>query len=160
MRTIVRHGLAGAALLPAALTAPAAAQTAVNFNGTVVSSCVITVSASGTLGVDSASGTAVGSEVGAGAPAVLSVVATAGTPTISFTAPTLSAKPSAYSGAPTLALRYSSPGGANQAYTTGASQYRSSNPLGDTITLNARATDASGFAAGTYQIQTIATCQQ
>ena len=139
---------------------PAQAQTIVQFDGVVVESCVLSVSTPGVLGVSANSGTEIGSELPNGVAAVMSVVATAGTPTISFTAPTLSVKPAAYSGTPTVAMKYTSLGGANQAYTSNASQYTSTNPLTDTVTLNAKATDSSGFAAGSYRVQTTATCQQ
>ena len=150
----------GAACLAAAAATPAQAQTIVQFEGAVVASCVLAVSTPGVLGVNASSGTELGSEQTGGVAAVMSVVATAGTPTISFTAPTMSLKPGAYSGTPTISLKYSSPGGANQAYTSASSQYTSTNALGDTVTLNAKATDSSGFAAGTYRVQTTATCQQ
>lgn len=140
--------------------APAQSQTVVQFDGLVIASCVLAVSTPGVLGVNASSGTEIGSEQTAGVASVLTVVATAGAPTVSFTAPTMSIEPGAYSGNPTISLKYSSPGGANQAYTSGASQYTSTNPLTDTVTLNAKAVDSSGFAAGNYRIQTTATCQQ
>ena len=140
--------------------APASAQTIVQFDGLVIASCVLTVSTPGVLGVNSSSGTEIGSEQTGGVASVLAVVATAGRPTLSFTAPTLSVKPGAYSGTPTVSLKYTSLGGANQAYPSSASQYTSNNILADTVTLNAKATDSSGFAAGNYRIQTTATCQQ
>lgn len=149
-----------AAATGAALAGPAQGQTVVQFNGLVVQSCILTVGTSGTLGISTSSGTEMGTEQTGGLAASLTVLATAGAPTISFTAPTMSAKPSAYTGTPTVSLRYTSPGGANQAYTTAASQYTSSNPLGDTISLHAKAQDTGGFAAGTYRLQTTATCQQ
>ena len=139
---------------------PVQAQTVVQFDGLVIASCVLTVSTPGVLAANASSGTEVGSEQSGGAAAVLAVIATAGRPTISFTAPTMSVKPGAYSGTPSVSLKYTSPGGANQAYTSSASQYTSTNILADTITLNAKATDSSGFAAGSYRIQTTATCQQ
>jgi hypothetical protein len=107
-----------------------------------------------------ASGTQIGSEEALGNAATLGIVATGGAPTISFTAPAMNTKPAAYSGTPTVSLKYSSPGGANQAYTTGSSQYTSTNPLGDSVTLNAKAVDLNGFVAGTYNVRTTATCQQ
>jgi hypothetical protein len=149
-------GAVALSLVPAV----ARAQTVVQFDGLVIASCVLTVSTPGVLAANASSGTEVSSEQSGGVPAVLSVVATAGRPTISFTAPAMSVKPGAYSGTPTVSLKYTSLGGANQAYTSSASQYTSNNILADTITLNARATDASGFAAGSYRIQTTATCQQ
>lgn len=148
----------GLALLSA--VQPARAQTNVTFDGTVIASCVLSVTTPGVLGLGLLSGTEVGSEQAGGVAAVLQVTATAGTPTISFTAPTLSVKPVEYTGTPTVSLKYTSLGGANQSYTSSSSQYTSSNALGDTITLNARAADSSGFPAGLYRVQTTATCQQ
>jgi hypothetical protein len=150
----------GAACLAVAAASPAQAQTIVQFEGAVVASCVLAISTPGVLGVNASSGTELGSEQTGGVAAVMSVVATAGAPTISFTAPTISLKPGDYSGTPTISLKYTSPGGANQAYTSAGSQYTSTNALGDTVTLNAKATDSSGFSAGTYRVQTTATCQQ
>ena len=152
-----------AAVTSLALVLPVAsaeAQTVVQFDGLVVQSCVLSVSTPGVLGVSAESGTTLSSELPDGVAAVLSIVATAGAPTVSFAAPTLSAQPAAYSGTPIVQIKYSSPGGANQAYTSSSSQYTSTNPLTDSVTLNAQATDASGFAAGSYAVQTTATCQQ
>lgn len=160
-RWLKSHTAAVAALAVAAWPLHAAkAQTVVDFDGTVVASCILAISTPGVLGVSTNSGTEIGSEQASGVAAMLSVTATGGAPTISFTAPSMSVEPAAYAGTPTISLKYTSPGGANQAYTSSASQYTSSNVLGDTITLNAKATDSSGFPAGSYQIRTTATCQQ
>jgi len=108
----------------------------------------------------STSGTELGTEQSGGGAATLGITATGGTPTVKFTAPSMAAKPTAYTRTPPVSLKYTSTGGANQAYTTGASQYTSTNPLGDTVTLHAEAVDATGFAAGSYRLSTTATCQQ
>jgi hypothetical protein len=142
-----------------ALPVSAQAQTVVPFDGTVVASCILSVSTSGVLAMNT-SGTEIGSEQTGGVAAVLGIVATGGAPTVLFTAPIMSIKPVSYVGTPTVSLKYTSTGGANQPYTTAASQYTSTNPLGDTVTLNAKAVDATGFTAGSYRLQTTATCQQ
>ena len=139
---------------------PAQAQTVVGFDGTVVASCVLSVTTPGVLGVNLNSGTEISSEHTGGIPAVLSVTATAGIPTLSFSAPSLSVKPAAYTRTPTVNIKYTSTGGANQGYTSSASQYTSTNALSDTVTLHAQALDSAGFGAGTYRLQTTATCQQ
>lgn len=155
-RTHIISAAAGTALL----AAPGAqAQTVVPFDGVVVAVCILTVVTPGVLAM-STTGTELGSEQTGGVGAVLTAVATGGTPTMSFTAPSMSIDPVDYAGTPTVSLKYTSPGGANQGYTTEASQYVSTNPLGDTITLNAKAVDATGFVAGSYQLQTVATCEQ
>lgn len=147
----------GAAAL--VLAAAANAQTVVPFDGTVTASCILTLSKTGTLAMNTG-GTELGSEQIGGASAVLGVAATGGAPTVLFTAPTMSVSPSGYAGTPTVSMKYSSVGGASQAYTSGASQYKSANPLADTVTIDAKAVDSSGFVAGTYRVQTTATCQQ
>lgn len=149
---------AGAAAA-AAWPGPAAAQSAVTFDGAVVASCVLTLSTPGALATN-ANGTEIGSEQSLGTAAVLSVTATAGAPTVAFTAPTMASKPSGYSGTPVVMMKYTSTGGASQAYTNSSSNYTSSNALGDTITLDAKASDSSGFVAGSYRVQTTATCSQ
>jgi hypothetical protein len=135
------------------------AQTVVPFNGNVSASCILTVTTSGALGMNT-NATELGSELTGGSAAVLNVVATGGRPTLLFTAPSMSVKPTAYLGTPTVSLRYVSAGGANQGYTTAASQYQSTTPRGDTVTLNAKAVDSTGFEAGAYRVQATATCQQ
>jgi hypothetical protein len=142
-----------------ALPVSAQAQTVVQFNGIVVPVCILTVNTSGVLAMSTA-GTELGSEQTGGVAAVLGVVSTGGAPTLLFTAPTMSIKPVTYAGTPALSLKYTSSGGANQAYTSAASQHTSTNPLGDTVTLNAKAIDSTGFTAGSYRLQTTATCQQ
>lgn len=153
--------MAGIAASAIVFTLPVStqAQTVVPFDGTIVPSCILTVSTSGVLAM-STTGTEIGSEQTGGVAAVLGIVATGGAPTIKFTAPTMSDRPVTYVGTPTVSLKYSSTGGANQAYTSAASQYTSTTPLGDTVTLNAKAVDAAGFTAGSYRLQTTATCQQ
>lgn len=137
----------------------ARAQTIVAFDGTIASTCILAISTPGGLGM-STTGTEIGSDQAAGVAAVLSVTATAGAPTLSFTAPSMSLKPGDYAGTPTISLAYTSPGGASQAYTNSSSNYTSTNPLGDTVTLNAKAVDSNGFAAGAYRLQTTVTCSQ
>ncbi|GAA4002178.1 hypothetical protein [Sphingomonas humi] len=140
------------------LAAPASA-VPVSFDANLLASCILTVGTSGTLGTNS-DGTRIGSEETGGGAATLTIVAAGGRPTITVGAPSLTQKPAAYLGSPTVNIRYTSPGGANQAYTAGATSYSSSNILGDSLTLHARATDPDGLAAGTYRIQTQVTCQQ
>lgn len=146
----------------AACLAPAAAsaQTVVAFNGTLLPSCVLSISTPGLLGANLATGTEIGSEQTGGAAAVVTVVATAGRPTLTVGAPTMSQRPAAYTGTPVVSVRYSSTGGGSQAYTTAQTSYASSNILGDTLTLNVKADDSGGFAAGSYRVQTTVTCQQ
>lgn len=152
----------GVRLAVAACVAGAGSGTAqaqiINFPGIIVPICVL-VPTAGVLAL-STSGTVLGSEETGGVAAGLAVTSTGGAATVSFTAPTLAAEPVAYSGTPTVSLKYSSSGGAAQDYTSDASDYTSSNPLSDVVTLHAKAVDATGFVAGTYRIATTATCSQ
>ena len=154
-KTFVRLGAAG--VLLGASAGPAQAQV-VNFEGLVVPLCVL-VPTAGVLAI-STGGTEIGSEETGGVAALMTVTSTGGAATVSFTAPTLAAKPAAYAGTPTVSVKYSSTGGANQAYTSSSSNYTSTNPLSDVITLHAKAADSNGFVAGTYRVATTATCSQ
>lgn len=136
---------------------PAGAET-VSLNGLVINTCILTISTPGTLGM-ATSGTQLSSEDGIGVPAIMQVVATGAAPTVAFSAPALASAPPAYTGSPTLALKYTSTRGANQAYTSGASNYTASGLL-DTVTIHARALDSSGFQSGLYTVATTVTCQQ
>ena len=137
-------------------TAGAAGATNVTLSGTVINSCVLTITTPGTL-APSTDGTRLGSEETGGVAAVMSVVATGAAPTINFAAPTLSG-PSGSEDA-TTAVRYTSTGGANQAYTSSSSS-RTMTGLLDTFTVNGRVTHATGFPAGQYTVTSVATCQQ
>ena len=150
-----------ATVAAAGLAAPLSSAHAqvVNFDGLITASCTLVVSTPGVLGTN-ATGTEIGSEQTGGVAATLAVTALGGAPTVQFTAPSMPTKPVAYTGTPTISLKYSSVGGANQAYTTGASQYTSTNPLADTVTLHAKAVDSAGLVAGSYRLRTTATCQQ
>lgn len=160
MRSVgMRIGVGMALALGVAGMAPGAARAqVVNFPGAVVPICVL-VPTAGLLAL-SASGTTLGSEETGGTAASLAVTSTGGAATVAFTAPTLAAKPVAYAGTPTVSLKYSSGGGAAQGYTSDASQYTSTNPLSDTVTLHAKAVDSGGFVQGDYRIATTATCSQ
>lgn len=150
--------LAAAALISASATGAAEAQTIVDFQATIVPTCILAVGTSGVMTM-SATGTEIGSEQSLGSAASLQITATGGAPTISFSAPAMNTKPVAYTGTPAVAVKYSSAGGANQAYTSEDYSYTSTTPLGDTVTLHARAQDQAGFVAGTYNVRTTATCQ-
>jgi hypothetical protein len=79
-------------------------------------------------------------------------------PTISVTAPALSGPSASTSGAVTQ-IAYTSGGGASQVYTSGIYNYVM-NRLLDTMTIDAKATNAVGFTTGSYTISTTATCSQ
>ena len=147
-------------LSPVLCLASTAAAVPVTFDTNVLASCVLSLGTGGALGTSSDGGTKIGSEETGGAAAGITVISTGGRPTITVGAPTLSQKPGAYAGSPTVSVRYTSTGGANQPYTSGSTSYTSTNLLGDTLTINARAVDSDGFAAGSYRIQTQVTCQQ
>jgi len=124
----------------------------------VLNACVLTVTTPGIL-ASNINATEISSEQPAGRAATLSVSATGFAPAIHFAAPAMSSRPGVYSRTPVLSIRYTSAGGANQPYTIGPTWYRSTS-LTDVITIHAKAEDQAGFAAGTYRIATMATCEQ
>lgn len=137
--------------------APAAAAE-VTLTGIVANSCILTLTSQGALRTSS-SGTIVGSEQPGGSPAILSLVASGLSPTITFGAPALVTSPGGMLESPTVEIRYTSNGGANQAYTSGASSHQ---PMGllETYSIDGKLTSSKGFAAGTYTMRTLVTCQQ
>ncbi|MGB3723040.1 MAG: hypothetical protein WA979_09505 [Pacificimonas sp.] len=145
-------------LVAALLTSGTANAVDVDLSGTVIDSCILTLSTEGVL-TSGASGTTLSSSNALGAPAILGVVATGGLPSVDFSAPTLSAQPGGYSGTPTVSMAYTSLGGASQSETTGASSYTSALLL-DAVTVQGTVTDSSGFVAGDYTVTSIATCSQ
>lgn len=151
------HRIAMVILAAGASHAPAVAQS-VNFFGNVLNSCILTLSLPGALAM-SADGTTLSSDQAGGNAATLTMVATGSSPTLLFTAPGFTSTPAAYSGAPSVSVRYTSVRGTNQPWTSGAS---SASPgfLLDTFTVHARAIDMTGFRAGAYTLATVATCQQ
>lgn len=144
-------------LLPlcAASTAHAAD---VNLGANLISSCVLSLGTSGTM-TASATGTLLSSENSGGGAATLSVVAIGAQPTISFAAPSLTTSPSGWTESHTDEIKYTSTGGANQAYTSSSSSAAMSG-LTTIFTIHGKVTSAGGFAAGAYNLRTVATCSQ
>lgn len=123
--------------------------------GAVLNVCILTVSTPGILATGP-SGTELSTTQTGGLAAVLAVVATGTAPTITFTSPAVSG-PS--SGDAVAAFAYSSPGGASQDFTSSGYTY-SMDRLLDTVAINGRATNPTGFASGTYTMSATATCSQ
>lgn len=156
---MVRYRLlcfSAALALAAAPVAPASA-TNVTFTGLVVNACVLTLSTPGLLGT-SADGTQLSSEESGGTAAILAVVSTGSTPSLSFSAPTLSGPPG-WTGSPIVSVKMSALSGATQAWTASSFTTRLSQLL-DTLTINGRAVNSGGFASGSYTLATTVTCQQ
>lgn len=146
-----------AVLLTASLTAAPAAAEQVTLSGTLINSCTLSLSVPGALAAAS-DGKMLSSETAGGLPATMALVAIGGAPTLTFAAPGVSGPSGSTSGA-TTQIRYTSLQGANQAYTSSQSS-RVAGALLDTFTIHGRVTNDAGFAAGTYTLTTVVTCQQ
>ena len=140
-----------------ALSAPAHAVD-VTIGATLVNSCVLTLSSVGVM-TPASSGNVISTEESGGSAATLGVIAIGAFPTISFAAPSLTTSPAGWTGTPTNAIRYTSTGGASQTYTSGSSSLTAS-VLSESFTIHGRVTSSTGFAAGTYNLRTVATCSQ
>lgn len=147
--------LIGTLILSAGIGSPSAQAQTISFSGTVVNLCVLTISTPGLLSVES-SGMELATAHTGGVAASLSIVATGTNPTITFSTPTLTGPSS--SGA-TTQLSYASPGGASRGY-DGSGYVYAMNRLLDTVTINGRASNPSGFRSGVYSITSTATCSQ
>lgn len=149
-----RGFVASAALLCFGLASVADAAS-VTFTGSVTNTCVINLTLPGTLGLAS-SGTTLSSEEAGGSNAIMAVIATGSAPVLQFSAPALAGPTTSGT---TKMISYTSLSGTTQAYTADASSITLSRLL-DTVTVKARATNADGFASGTYTISSTVTCQQ
>lgn len=128
----------------------------VNLSANLVNSCTLTVGSSGTM-TASASGTQIGSENAGGNSASMTMVAIGSLPTVTFAAPTLPTSPAGWNASHTMAIRYTSTGGANQAYTSSQTTSTASG-LADTFTVHGKVDSPAGFAAGNYTLTTVVTC--
>jgi hypothetical protein len=140
-----------------ALCSPAEAAD-VTLSASLVNSCVLSLTSQGTL-TPSSSGTTIGSEEPGGSAASVSMTAIGLLPTISFGAPGLTSSPPGWSASPTVQIRYTSSGGANQGYTSSATTHSPTGLL-ESYTVHGRVQSATGFAAGSYTLRTVVTCQQ
>lgn len=139
------------------IAAPAQAAD-VNLTANLVNSCVLSLGPAGVM-TASSGGTQISSQESGGSAASLSIVAIGSAPTMSFSAPSLTSSPAGWSASPTVEISYTSLGGANQAFTSGAST-ATPGTLTDSFTIHGRVTSAAGFAAGSYNLRTVATCSQ
>lgn len=140
-----------------ALAAPAQAAN-VNLTANLTNSCILTLGTTGLM-TAAADGLSISSDHSGGTAATLTVVSIGALPTINFAAPALTSSPAGWSASPTVQIRYTSTGGANQAYTSSASSATLS-VLSDAFTIHGKVISATGFAAGSYNLQTVATCSQ
>lgn len=145
-----------AAPLLLAIAAPADAAE-IRLRGSLLSSCILSLSTEGQLRM-SDDPTVFGSETPGGQAATMTVVAIGATPTVNFTAPAIDA-PSGFALGATAAIRYTSLGGSNQAYTSAASSSAQVRLL-DTFTIHSRIVSTEGYQTGNYTVRTVATCQQ
>ncbi|HEY6917098.1 MAG TPA: hypothetical protein VI381_05595 [Allosphingosinicella sp.] len=151
-KTIARLALASLA----AQSSPALAEN-VTLSGTLLNSCLLSLSVPGVL-APSSDGTVLSSENSGGVAATLALVAIGGAPTVTFAAPSPAGPIASTSGA-TTQIRYTSLQGASQSYTSSASS-RVGGALIDTFTVHGRIANSNGFAAGNYSVTTVVTCQQ
>jgi hypothetical protein len=139
-------------------TSAQAAPTEIRWTGTVQNNCILTLSTPGTLAA-AADGITLGSQETGGAAAILAVISTGTRPTLAFTAPAMTG-PAGWTGTPTVSMAYTSLSGLSQAYTTSATTSPQIGTLLDTLTINAKGVNATGFITGTYTITSTVTCQQ
>lgn len=147
------------AVVPVASMGGAAlANGSVTLSGTVLNSCVLSVSAGGAMVVDG-TGTAMRSDAGVGARgATMAVSALGSAPTLTFSAaPTLSAPSGFIPDSVQYSYRVNGTG-----HTRGfdASQATANTNLIDTVTIHGLVTSGSGFPAGNYTQAVQVTCGQ
>jgi hypothetical protein len=138
---------------------PAAAQSNVDFTGTVATICALSLPTNGTLGLNPA-GNVLSSEYGlAGSVTVLSI----GSNNLAVDAPIWQVPPPAGYNATGEALLVSYSGAAglsavNQAFTASDTSVPIGTLAAAVLTVNNRVTNSNGFAEGTYTTRTVVTC--
>lgn len=122
-----------------------------------IATCTLTLGASGKIAM-SGDGMTMGSQVGTGTPATLTVVGLNLSPKLTFT-PLVITGPSGWSGSPTVSMAVDAAvSGRKQAYTTSAFSILPAAVL-DILTINAQVVNPSGFKAGSYNGSTTITCE-
>lgn len=143
-----------------AAIAPAAAQTNVDFSGTVSATCSLASATNGTLALNT-TGDVLGSQVGTGTPGTVTVLSI-GTNNLNVAAPTRIAQPVAYvATGEVLEVAYTGAAGLsaiNQAYTASPTSVAIGTIAAALLTVNNRITNANGFPAGAYTTRTVVTC--
>lgn len=135
----------------------AANATDVTFSGTLTGVCTLAVPVQGTLGL--AADGSLGSS--AGLPAVLSILSV-GTNTVTVNPPVWVSKAGGYDNTgESLQVAYFGVGGLsliNQDYTPAQTSFGVNTLPVTLLTLNAKATNSSGFPAGSYSMKVVVTC--
>lgn len=145
-----------------ALSASTALAENVDFTGTVDSGCSIVASSNGTLKLDLATGTTLGSEVAGGTPGSVTILSI-GASTLTVGVPSrTSPPPSGYNTATeTVEVSYSGASGLsgiNQGYTS-AQTTQSLGTIGASVlTVHNHIINPNGFPADTYTTRTQITC--
>lgn len=130
--------------------------TEVSLSGIVVNACILTTTP-GTLGPEGDGLTLSSAGVG-GVPAILNVVATGGSPSLLFSAPTVTT-PVGFQGNASPSIAYTSGGGVLQPFTD-TSSTRALGRLIDVVTVQGRIVTTEGLTSGAYTVRTTVTCQQ
>jgi hypothetical protein len=141
-------GVASSLLLPCVANAAT-----VTFSGVITNSCTLTLNTPGRLASTSASGTQFHSE--SGGTALVAVVATGLSPSVTVNAPTFTAP--AASASSVAEIKYSSLTSGVHDYASSGSSYNMVGLL-DTLSIDARLTNPAGFTAGNYSVSTVVTC--
>lgn len=154
-------------LLPLAVTcllvgiAPAAAQTNVDFSGTVNATCSLAAATNGTLALNGAADVLSSAIVG-GTAGTITILSIGTDNTIEVAAPTLIAQGAGYSaGTDTLEVAYTGAGGltlVDQPFTTSTTTFDVDTIVASVLTVNNRVTNTAGFTPGTYTTRTVVSC--
>jgi hypothetical protein len=133
----------------------------VTFSGTILDSCTLALSSAGALDV-STDGTMMGSEIGTGRAAKLTILST-GSHAIQVAAPTRSSPaPTGYNAATEqVEVAYAGESllsSISQPYTSSSTSFNVGTVALTTLDVNSRIINPSGFAGGTYTTQTVVTC--
>ena len=152
--------LAITALCVLAGVGPVAAQTNVDFTGTVAATCSIGVPSPGTLALNT-TGDVLGSEVGTGTAGTVTILSI-GSNNLEVDAPILFDSPAGYNtSGQVLQVAYTGAAGlsaVSQPYTSSNTTVAIGTISAAVLTVNNRVTNSNGFAPGSYTTRTVITC--
>jgi hypothetical protein len=157
MHKSVRASLALAVLLAVVPAAAPAGAADVTFSGTLSGTCILSLNTPGVLGMTA--GGALSSE--AGVPALLAILSV-GSNQLTINPPVWEETPALYApGTELLEVAYSGLAGlglANQAYTDSLTTRNIGTLPLSLLTMNARASNSTGFVDGDYELKVVVTC--
>lgn len=146
-------------ILAALISGAAAAQTNLDFDGTVSSTCALTINQNGALGIDVSAPTILSSRAAQGGASAALGVQFIGTPTLTINGATSFSVAPTLTFTPTFTNYASSSLGGTLAFVSDVATYAYTTGSADTVTLDTEAsTGGFEWPTGAYRATVVVTC--